>query len=396
MDSALSAPCPISCCNLFQPIILGKMRSSVLIKALLASLVMSIGIVAASDVIDATAKNFDNIVLKSQLPVLVEFYAPWCGHCKNLAPIYEKLATSLKGIVPIVKVDATVEQSLASKYGIRGYPTIKLFKPAASAPEDYNGQRTVGAMSDFVLQSIPNHVMSLTAPSISKFWSHSPSSAPRVILFTSKTSTSPLYKAKAMEYSKKAVFGEIRNSAKELCEKYGVDTFPTLIMLPSEDAEPIRFEGTINADSISSWLKTQLDGVAPAEENTEAKQKKVKVPVAAAREFSALADDADLTSCDGSVCIVAITDDSEESQAVLTEVAKKYSRQPLFGFRKASLNSAAATALAGKLSSEFSAPSVIAVNSRRGKYTSVDGISSASIGSLLDRIVGGDAPWKKF
>src|SRR5687768_10271096 len=58
--------------------------------------------------------------------VLVEFFAPWCGHCKSLAPEWEKAATNLKGLVKVTKVDATVETSLGSDYGVRGYPTIKV------------------------------------------------------------------------------------------------------------------------------------------------------------------------------------------------------------------------------------------------------------------------------
>ncbi|OTF71502.1 hypothetical protein BLA29_006824, partial [Euroglyphus maynei] len=81
----------------------------------------------SSDVIELTESNFDEKVLKSDDLWLVEFYAPWCGHCKNLAPIWAEVATELKGKVRVGAVDATVHQSLASRYEIRGFPTIKVF-----------------------------------------------------------------------------------------------------------------------------------------------------------------------------------------------------------------------------------------------------------------------------
>ena len=65
-----------------------------------------------------------------------------CGHCKSLEPEYEKAASVLKGVVKIVAVDATVAESLAQKYQVKGFPTLKVFGADKKSPTDYEGQRT--------------------------------------------------------------------------------------------------------------------------------------------------------------------------------------------------------------------------------------------------------------
>ena len=69
--------------------------------------------------IELTDSNFDSMVMNSEDMWLVEFFAPWCGHCKNLAPEWASAATQLKGKVKVAAVDATVHTVVAGRYGVR-------------------------------------------------------------------------------------------------------------------------------------------------------------------------------------------------------------------------------------------------------------------------------------
>jgi len=102
----------------------------------------------AEDVVMAlTSKVFDSH-LQANKHTLVEFYAPWCGHCKKLAPEYEKAATELKGTVSLTKVDATEEKDLASKYNVKGFPTLVWFEDAKET--EYDGGRTAETIVEWV------------------------------------------------------------------------------------------------------------------------------------------------------------------------------------------------------------------------------------------------------
>uniref|UniRef100_A0A8D8XZ19 protein disulfide-isomerase n=1 Tax=Cacopsylla melanoneura TaxID=428564 RepID=A0A8D8XZ19_9HEMI len=110
-----------------------------------------------SDVIKLTASNFDSKVVNSDEVWIVEYYAPWCGHCQSFKEEYMKLATALKGVVKVGGVNADEEQSLSSSHGVQGFPTIKIFSDKKN-PTPYNGARTADAIIDVALEAIRQKV----------------------------------------------------------------------------------------------------------------------------------------------------------------------------------------------------------------------------------------------
>ncbi|KAG9355288.1 hypothetical protein JZ751_000126 [Albula glossodonta] len=106
---------------------------------------LSAALVAASDVLELSDGDFDYTSAEHET-MLVEFFAPWCGHCQKLAPEYESAATKLKGIVPLAKVDCTTNSETCSRFGVNGYPTLKIFRNGEEA-SSYDGPRSAGFFS---------------------------------------------------------------------------------------------------------------------------------------------------------------------------------------------------------------------------------------------------------
>ena len=109
------------------------------------------------DVIVLTDDNFDEMVFNDESMWLVAFYAPWCGHCQKLLPEWVAAATQLRGTVKLAKLDATVNQKLAQRYQIQGYPTIKIFSPGKGkdkTTEEYQGPRDTAGIVQYALDKL--------------------------------------------------------------------------------------------------------------------------------------------------------------------------------------------------------------------------------------------------
>jgi len=140
-------------------------------KKILLGLVMMV-VVAADDfygkyskVVELNDANFKALVLDSDEMWVVEFYAPWCGHCQQFKPSYEKAAKALKGVVKVGAYDADKNKNYGGRYGVTGFPTVKLFGLDKKAdPQTYNDQRDADALVKWVLGDTVKQVKGKLSP----------------------------------------------------------------------------------------------------------------------------------------------------------------------------------------------------------------------------------------
>jgi len=171
--------------------------------------------------------DFQKEVADATVPSIVEFYAPWCGHCKQLAPQFARAADALKGMVQFVGIDCTVEEALCQKYGIRGYPTLKIFNNGET--EDYqSGRKAIhlkkAALALLDVVDVPEYDSS-TIDDFKKSKKEA-----KILFFTNKKKIPSMVSALVARYPG-ATIGVVYSEDSDVCEEYGVSTFPTVLQV---------------------------------------------------------------------------------------------------------------------------------------------------------------------
>ncbi|KAI9183827.1 hypothetical protein H9P43_002879 [Blastocladiella emersonii ATCC 22665] len=227
----------------------------------LAVLLAALLVAVTANVVDLTPANFDSVIDGSR-HALVEFYAPWCGHCKSLAPVYEELAATFKHAssnLVIAKVDANEHTSLGERFNVQGFPTLKWFPKGSTDPSEYNGGRTLDDLAAFVeaktsirskLVKVPSAVTVLTTDSFDAV-AMDPTKNVLVEFYAPWCghckSLAPTYEKLAKTFSTEdsVVIANLDATAHpDIAQRFGVQGYPTIKFFPAvKSKQPLDYEG---------------------------------------------------------------------------------------------------------------------------------------------------------
>lgn len=214
---------------------------------------LMVGAASASDVVKLTGKTFDDFVSSNDV-VLAEFFAPWCGHCKALAPEYEIAATQLKEKdIPIAQIDCTEEEALCADHKIDGYPTLKVFH-GLDKVAPYSGARQADAIVNYMIkQSLPA-VSSVDKKNADEF---STMGKFVVLGFFDDSKANTTFTDVAETLRNKFIFGSSSDAA--LAKKYGVEKLPAVVAFKNfeDETETAVYTDDFVADEVKNWITVE-------------------------------------------------------------------------------------------------------------------------------------------
>lgn len=218
----------------------------------------------ASDVLEFTDSDFATKITQHDL-ILVEFFAPWCGHCKKLAPEYEKAATKLRDNDPpvsLAKVDCTASTTVCSKYGVTGYPTLKIFRNGEFA-EDFSGPREADGIVNLMASKAGPSSKELTSVAEAEKFLIKKDYVVVGFFSDSDSAIAKAFKKTADALSTDLKFGH--STEKAVLDKYGYSDNivlfqPKHLKSKFEDAQQ-KYDGSDNVDKIKNWLSTAVTGL---------------------------------------------------------------------------------------------------------------------------------------
>lgn len=207
----------------------------------------------ASNVLDLTEATFDDAIVSGL--IMVEFFAPWCGHCKALAPKYEEAADTLAKLYPdtpvkLAKVDCTENASVCEKQGVRGYPTLKVFNDGNAS--SYEKAREADAIVSFMKAQLQPTISTLDKDSFKSFTTDNKVSI--VAFFADQESEAfKTFSEVAKKHRNDFSFGSISDA--ELAKEHGVSDGNIVLFKTFDEGKNV-YDGELTTDAIFEFIKS--------------------------------------------------------------------------------------------------------------------------------------------
>ncbi|KAI5956266.1 hypothetical protein KGF54_000741 [Candida jiufengensis] len=254
------------------------------------------------NIFELTSKNFDTIIHGTNHTSIVKFYAPWCGYCQQLKPVWTKLGKVLGSStskinynIASVNCDKSYNKQLCSSYQISGFPTIMVFRPPKYDPskppttkkrhasEVYTGERSIKSITNFLNSRLKNYVKKLHnyETDLINWFKNKEDSKHKILLITNSNSISPLFKSLAIDFISQINFAII-NKLNSQPAKIGELVIPiseksSLVYLNTDKSEIQIYnesEKLNDRNKIEEWI-IKVSGIEPVEGNLSKKGKKL-------------------------------------------------------------------------------------------------------------------------
>lgn len=253
---------------------------------------------ADPNIYEIDAKDFDKVVSNSNYTSIVKYYAPWCGYCKQIEPVYHKLGRYLQkeakyGVnVVSINCDEASNKPFCQLQHVKGFPTLVVYRPpkykaggertGKHVPEVYNGERSISAMVEYVTSRMKNYVKkfhNLQSETLTS-WLKQDTKNPRVLLLSPAKNIPPLYKTMAIDFLGQISFGMVSvDKSQETVQVAGEEYAykGSSLLLLEKDGKFIKFDDKKLKDKekIEKWL-SENTGIRPTEGTLLKVDKKVK------------------------------------------------------------------------------------------------------------------------
>eukprot|EP00658_Telonema_sp_P-2_P006846 TRINITY_DN12581_c0_g1_i1.p1 TRINITY_DN12581_c0_g1~~TRINITY_DN12581_c0_g1_i1.p1 ORF type:complete len:419 (+),score=90.92 TRINITY_DN12581_c0_g1_i1:62-1318(+) len=374
--------------------------------ALLSATVASALYSSHDPVLVLDQSSFHKTVSSNKGILMVQFFAPWCGHCKALRPEYTKAAQVLEGVATLAVVDADANKGIAGEFGVKGFPTIKMFGADKSNPTDYQQARDAPSMVQAVVQEAVSMVQTRLGGGHG-----SSSGASAVVTLTDENfeeqvlnsddlwlvsfvapwcghcqKLAPEWNSAASELKERVKLGSLDATAHKLTgQKYKVEGFPTIKFFGSDKEHPESYNGGRTSSDIVTFCTDKVEANLPPPQVHELSQPTVWEE-----------------HCDGkTLCLVAFLPNLIDSGVsgrnsyidILTNLTHKATLKK-FGFLWSSVSKQPGLEAALNIG-DF--PALVVVSPKKNIYAQMRGSFSAKeLSGFLGRVMKSREPTAKF